>query len=253
MLLSSSGCSFFLESIGRRRGGSSVSKHQVASATVVKAAATQPSLVARFPSPSALINTDIDEILSQELLAAALSENWGKIMVGVGMAVAFRLPLFILDNDSVLCHILVPLVVILRVMSGVMLLIRDDMALPKRDKAPSHMHEYQRQQLQQSPTLGALPPTATSHTSYDQLQAAPTSPVTTRRRHLATSTIGMAANSPRGHHSEGDPGMRAASNLAASATTASVLDTAAAAAAAAAAAMPPTAAASAPGSEARPG
>lgn len=130
------GMQLFLESIGRKRGGSTIMpKKNVANAIAVKAAGPPG---APIPTPSgtpARESTQRLSVLSQEeLLAACLAEHWGKLAVGVGLAVAGRLPQRILNNESLVCHMLINLAVMLRCMSLVMLLIRDDVALPKRDK-----------------------------------------------------------------------------------------------------------------------
>jgi len=130
------GMQLFLESIGRKRGGSSIMpKRNVANAIASKAA---PASGAPIPAPSATPGRASSQRLSvlsqEELLAAALTEHWGKLVVGAGMAVAFRLPQQVLSNDSLICHMLSNFTVMLRCMSLVMLLVRDDMTLPKKEK-----------------------------------------------------------------------------------------------------------------------
>lgn len=137
------GMQLFLESIGRKRGGSSIMpKKSVASAIAVKNAAGTAVPGAPIPTPSGTPGRESSQRLSvlsqEELLAAVLAEHWGKLAAAVGLAVASRLPQHILNNESVLCHMLINLAVMLRCMSLVMLLIRDDVALPKRDKAAAH-------------------------------------------------------------------------------------------------------------------
>jgi len=133
------GMQLFLESIGRKRGGSSIMpKRSVATAIATKAAGAPPP-GAPIPAPSATpgrASTQRLSVLSQEeLLAACLTAHWGKLAVAVGLAVACRLPQQVLNSDGFICNMLANLTVMLRCMSLVMLLIRDDMALPKKDKA----------------------------------------------------------------------------------------------------------------------
>merc|ERR1740121_186738 len=111
-------------------------KKSVASAMAKAANATDRG--APIPTPAGTGGRESTQRLSvlsqEELLAACLAEHWGKLAVGVGLAVVGRLPIHILNNESVLCHMLINLAVMLRWMSLVMLFIRDDVALPKREK-----------------------------------------------------------------------------------------------------------------------
>jgi len=127
------GMQLFLESIGKKRGGSSIMpKKGVASAM---AKASGPAHGTPIPAPSGAMGRERLSVLSQEeFLAALLAEHWGKIAIGAGLAIISRLPVHILNNDGILCHMLMNLAVMLRWMSLVMLLIRDDVALPKREK-----------------------------------------------------------------------------------------------------------------------
>lgn len=128
----------FLESIGRKRKGSEIMpKKSVASAVAAKAAASGNS-AGGIPTPSGTpppSSTQRLSVLSQEeLLAAHLSEHWLKLAVGAAVAVACRCPQYVLNDDSLTANMLSNLTVMLRCMSLVMLLIREDMTLPKKEK-----------------------------------------------------------------------------------------------------------------------
>lgn len=129
------GMQLFLESIGRRRGGSTIMPKKNVASAMAKASGTHG---APIPTPSGTPGRESTQRLSvlsqEELLAACLTEHWGKVVVALSLAVVGRLPQHILNNDSILCHMLVNLAVMLRWMSLVMLIIRDDVALPKREK-----------------------------------------------------------------------------------------------------------------------
>jgi len=131
------GMQLFLESIGRKRGGSSIMpKKGVANAIAAKEGHAPGTPI---PAPSATPgrgSTQRLSVLSQEeWLAAQLTEHWFKLAVGAGLAVASRLPQYVLNSEGLTCHMLINLAVMLRCMSLVMLLIRDDMTLPKRERA----------------------------------------------------------------------------------------------------------------------
>lgn len=129
------GMQLFLESIGRKRGGSSIMPKKSVASAMAKAASVPG---APIPTPSGTPGRESTQRLSvlsqEELLAACLTEHWGKLAVGFGLSVAGRLPQHVLNNDGVLCHMLNNTAVMLRCMSLVMLFIRDDVALPKREK-----------------------------------------------------------------------------------------------------------------------
>jgi len=127
------GMQLFLESISRKRGGSSIiSKRSAATAIATKAAGGAPG--APIPAPSATPARSSSQRLSvlsqEELLAACLTEHWGKLAIGVGIMVACRLPQRLLNSNGFFCQMMLNLTVMLRCMSLVMLLIREDMALP---------------------------------------------------------------------------------------------------------------------------
>lgn len=130
------GLQLFMESIGRKRGGSSIMPKQSLTSALAKASGTAH---APIPAPSGTPGRDSSQRLSvlsqEEFLAACLTEHWGKLAIGATMAVASRLPQHIFDDEGILCHLLFNLSVMLRCMSLVMLLLRDDVALPKREKA----------------------------------------------------------------------------------------------------------------------
>ncbi|OLP77070.1 hypothetical protein AK812_SmicGene42913 [Symbiodinium microadriaticum] len=71
----------------------------------------------------------------EELLAHLLAEHWVKIVIGLGLAVALRLPQLFLSEEGVVFHMLFTLVTVLRCMSPVMLWFRDEMGLPKKGKS----------------------------------------------------------------------------------------------------------------------
>jgi len=132
------GMQVFLESIGRKRGGSSIMPKKGVAAAIATKAAGAPAPGAPIPAPSATPGRASSQRLSvlsqEELLAACLTEHWGKLAVGVGLAVAFRLPQHLLSGESLICHMIANFTVMLRCMSLVMLLVRDDMTLPKKEK-----------------------------------------------------------------------------------------------------------------------
>lgn len=133
------GMAFFLESIGRKRGGSKIMPKKIAANAIAVKAAGGPAVPgAPIPTPSLTPDRDSSQRLSmlsqEEFLAAWLAEHWVKLSVGAGLAIAGRLPPFLLSNDSILCHMFVNLAVMLRCMSFVMLFIKDDVALPKLEK-----------------------------------------------------------------------------------------------------------------------
>lgn len=126
------GMQVFLESIGRRRG-SIMGRRHLASAIAAKAGGAIPRPLGSVGRESA---QRLSVLSQEELLAACLTEHWGKVAAGMGLALLSRLPVHLLDNDGVLCHVLVNLAVMLRCMSLVMLVIRDDVALPKQRVSP---------------------------------------------------------------------------------------------------------------------
>eukprot|EP00403_Amphidinium_massartii_P018749 CAMPEP_0178420628 /NCGR_PEP_ID=MMETSP0689_2-20121128/26231_1 /TAXON_ID=160604 /ORGANISM="Amphidinium massartii, Strain CS-259" /LENGTH=353 /DNA_ID=CAMNT_0020042117 /DNA_START=29 /DNA_END=1090 /DNA_ORIENTATION=- len=130
------GMQLFLESIGRKRGSGIMSKQNVSGALAAKSptagAIPTPTSTSEKPNSSRL------SFLSEEdVMAAWLSEHWKKLVAGLVLALACRLPQRIFHSDGLVCSLLTNLAVMLRCMSLVMLLIRDDMTLPKkeRDKA----------------------------------------------------------------------------------------------------------------------
>lgn len=50
----------------------------------------------------------------EDFLAACLTEHWGKLAAGIGLAVLSRLPMHILDEDGFLDHMCYTLVLMLR-------------------------------------------------------------------------------------------------------------------------------------------
>jgi hypothetical protein len=66
---------------------------------------------------------------NEEYLAEWLNEHCNKLMLGACMGVLCRLPRFF-SEDNLLGHITVNLAVMLRCMSPIMLLLRDDLTLP---------------------------------------------------------------------------------------------------------------------------
>lgn len=124
----------FLESIGRKRGGGSIaSKKSATSLASAKAASTAgaPSGTP-MPAPSTATTQRLSVLSQEELLAAALSEHWSKVAIGLLMAVLCRLPAVLLSPDSLTCNMLMNLTIMVRCMSVVMVFLGDDMALPKK-------------------------------------------------------------------------------------------------------------------------
>mmetsp|Transcript_14768 Transcript_14768/g.20704 ORF Transcript_14768/g.20704 Transcript_14768/m.20704 type:complete len:111 (+) Transcript_14768:89-421(+) len=89
----------------------------------------------RWPRPSAAGSQRLSVLSQEELLAHLLAEHWVKIVIGLGLAVALRLPQLFLREDGVVFHMLFTLVTVLRCMSPVMLWFRDEMGLPKKGKS----------------------------------------------------------------------------------------------------------------------
>ncbi|CAE7250190.1 UBP19, partial [Symbiodinium natans] len=126
------GMQIFLESIGRKRTGKGgiMSQKQMASALSKAGGPTG----APIPEPSATSTQRLSVLSQEELLAHLLAEHWVKIVIGLGISVALRLPQLFLSEDGVVFHMLFTLVMVLRCMSPVMLWFRDEMGLPKKGK-----------------------------------------------------------------------------------------------------------------------
>jgi len=131
----------FLESIGRKRKGGEIMPKKSAARAAAEAAAAASSSPGGIPAPSATpppSSTQRLSVLSQEeLLAEQLSQHWMKLAIGGALAVACRMPKHFLSDDSLTCNMIMNLTVMLRCMSLVMLLIREDMTLPKKEKGHS--------------------------------------------------------------------------------------------------------------------
>lgn len=126
------GMQLFLESISRKRGGSSIISKRSAANAIASKAGGPPGAPIPAPSGTPRSSSQRLSVLSQEeLLAACLTEHWGKLAIGVGLMVACRLPQQLLNSNGFFCQMMVNLTVMLRCMSLVMLLIREDMALPR--------------------------------------------------------------------------------------------------------------------------
>merc|ERR1712061_214830 len=127
------GMQFFLESISRKRKGSSIISKRNASALAAKAGSPVPG--APIPAPTATAWRDnsqrLSVLLQEDFLVAVLTEHWGKFALGLGLTVVCRLPQYLFNSKGVLAHMLHVMTVMLRCMSCVMLLIRDDVAAPK--------------------------------------------------------------------------------------------------------------------------
>eukprot|EP00927_Polykrikos_kofoidii_P066476 TRINITY_DN62079_c0_g1_i1.p1 TRINITY_DN62079_c0_g1~~TRINITY_DN62079_c0_g1_i1.p1 ORF type:complete len:443 (+),score=82.72 TRINITY_DN62079_c0_g1_i1:115-1443(+) len=129
----------FLESIGSKKGSKhGATKKSIAGALAAKAAqeAAQASAGGdgSVPPPT---STQRLWVLSQEdVLAACISEHWTKMAFALAGAVAFRLPQRMLSDASLLCNMLMNLGFMLRFLSLVLLLIRDDMTLPEKTRPP---------------------------------------------------------------------------------------------------------------------
>lgn len=180
------GLQVFLESIGKKRGGASsiMPKKNVASAIAVKVTGGPPGAPIPTPSgtPGPQSTQRLSVLLQEDYLAALLAEHWGKLAIGIGVAVAVRLPIHVLNNDGILCHMLINLAVMLRCMSLVMLLIRDDVALPKREKVPAGM----------AGGAPGVPPPPPPSLPQEAALSFPTSP-----EHAAVSAAAASPTSPR--------------------------------------------------------
>ncbi|CAE7369142.1 UBP19 [Symbiodinium sp. CCMP2456] len=128
------GMQIFLESIGRKRTGREIMSQKAMANALAKAATGGPT-GAPIPEPSAAGSQRLSVLSQEELLAHLLAEHWVKIVIGLGLAVALRLPQLFLSEDGVVFHMLFTLVTVLRCMSPVMLWFRDEMGLPKKGKS----------------------------------------------------------------------------------------------------------------------
>jgi len=137
------GMQLFLESIGRKKATSMIMpKKGLENAIATRTAGGAPAPPgAPIPAPSATPRPTSTQrfsvLLEEEFLAAALSEHWVKLAVGAGLALFFRLPQQLLHSEGLTCSMFTNLGVMLRCMSLVMLVIRDDMTLPKKEKGHS--------------------------------------------------------------------------------------------------------------------
>lgn len=131
------GMQIFLESIGQKRTGREIMSKKAMANALAKQATSGTPKGSPIPEPSASSGTTTRlSVLSQEeLLAAVLTEHWVKIIIGLGLAVALRLPQCFLSEDGIVFHMFFTLAMVLRFMSPVMLWFRDDMTLPKKEKA----------------------------------------------------------------------------------------------------------------------
>lgn len=129
----------FLENIGRKRGGSSImTKKQASNILAGKAAsAAGAGPGAPIPAPTATPLPSSSQRLSvlsqEELLAAALTEHWQKLVIGIVVAIACRLPSLLLSSDSLTNNMLVNLFIMVRILSVVMLLLENKMTLPSKE------------------------------------------------------------------------------------------------------------------------
>lgn len=128
------GMQIFLESIGRKRTGREIMSQKAMANALAKAATGGPT-GAPIPEPSAAGSQRLSVLSQEELLAHLLAEHWVKIVIGLGLAVALRLPQLFLSEEGVVFHMLFTLVTVLRCMSPVMLWFRDEMGLPKKGKS----------------------------------------------------------------------------------------------------------------------
>lgn len=127
------GMQLFLSSVGGHRGGAAVMSKQQADALTLKEGAG-----GGIPTPSATPPPSSSQRLSvlsqEEVLAALLSEHSGKLAAGVGLAALCRLLENLLSSDGIALHLVANLAVMLRCMSVVMFMIRDEVTLPKEDR-----------------------------------------------------------------------------------------------------------------------
>eukprot|EP00913_Durusdinium_trenchii_P018837 g17700.t1 len=110
------GMQIFLESIGQRRTGREIMSRKAMANALAKQATSGTPKGAPIPEPNAAGSTQRLAVLLQEkaeakpeaeeVLAAVLTEHWVKIIIGLGLAVAFRLPQCFLSEDGIVFHML---------------------------------------------------------------------------------------------------------------------------------------------------
>lgn len=128
----------FLESIGGKyRRTAVIMSKQKAEVTAAMQSTSGKAAGTPIPAPTAAVDRDSTQWLAwlsqEEFLAAWLKEHWSKFALGLALAVVSRLPQYLLDKEGLLFHMIINLAVTMRVASfAVLLLLRDDVLLPKR-------------------------------------------------------------------------------------------------------------------------
>lgn len=138
----------FLESIGRKRGGSTImTKRNAASLAHAKSLDASKAAAAggsAIPAPAYTSDSQRLSVLSQEeFLAQALSDHWPKLLAGICIAFLIRLPGIILSPDSLASNLLMNFTIMVRCMSGVLFFLFDDWKLPSKvslNPAPPASH-----------------------------------------------------------------------------------------------------------------
>lgn len=128
------GMQMFLGSVGGHRGGASVMSKQQADALALKEGAAGGGLPTPTATPPPSSSQRLSVLSQEEFLAAVLSEHSGKLTAGVSLAALCRVLENLLSTDGVALHLVANLAVMLRCMSVVMFMIRDEVTLPKEDK-----------------------------------------------------------------------------------------------------------------------
>lgn len=130
------GMQVFLESIGRRKArGTVMASRDLANTIALKNNATQRGQSIPTPSAGSAGSTQRLAFLSEEeRIAQWLSDHAVKAVVAVLVVIALRIPERILDPESFVGQLVTNLCVMLRCMSLLMLMIRDDMLVPKAER-----------------------------------------------------------------------------------------------------------------------
>mmetsp|Transcript_30193 Transcript_30193/g.55100 ORF Transcript_30193/g.55100 Transcript_30193/m.55100 type:complete len:333 (+) Transcript_30193:83-1081(+) len=172
------GMQLFLESIGRKRGNGVMSKQNVGGALASKTAGA-----GAIPTPSSASEhangTRLSFLSEEDIMAAWLSEHWRKLAAGIIVAFACRMPQRLFHADGLVSSLFTNLAVMLRCMSLVMLLIRDDIALPKKERDKAKVEAAARAEEQRR-NLDAAALAAAAAAQPTQTITPPTSPVRSR-------------------------------------------------------------------------
>mmetsp|Transcript_40896 Transcript_40896/g.94162 ORF Transcript_40896/g.94162 Transcript_40896/m.94162 type:complete len:333 (-) Transcript_40896:85-1083(-) len=172
------GMQLFLESIGRKRGNGIMSRQSVGGAL-----ASQAATGGAIPAPSSAVDkasgTRLSFLSEEDVMAAWLSEHWPKLVAGLIVAFACRIPQRLFHADGLVSSLFTNLAVMLRCMSLVMLLIRDDIALPKKERDKAKVEAAARAEEQRR-NLDAVAHAAAAAAQPTQTVTPPSSPVRAR-------------------------------------------------------------------------